>query len=69
MVKIKNRHRLKTKEIKKIQSELQNTFNCKFFDDKSSVETGEFDEIKTIFVNQEPCFIIHENQIFLRYME
>ena len=63
MVKIKNRHRLKTKEIKKIQNELQNTFNCKFFNDKSSVETGEFDEIKTIFINQEPCFIIHENQI------
>jgi len=64
MVKIKNRHRLKKKEIKKILNELRNTFNCKFFDDKSSVEKGKFDETEMIFVNQEPCFIIYENQIF-----
>jgi PUA domain protein len=62
-IKVKNRHRLKTKEIKEIQNKLQNNFGNTFFDVKSSVETGDVDGIQTIFINQEPCFIIHENQI------
>jgi len=62
-IKVKNRHRLKTKEIKEIQNKLQNIFDDIFFDIKSPVETGDVDGIQTIFVNQEPCFIFHENQI------
>ena len=61
MVKIKNRYRLKSKDIKKIKYELQNSFNCDFFSDKSTVEIGEFDEIKIIFIDREPCFIIYDN--------
>lgn len=62
-VKIKNRHRLKTKDIKKFQNELKNTFNSVFFNEKSSVEMGDFEEIKIIFVDGEPCFMFHENKI------
>jgi PUA domain protein len=62
-MKIKNRHRLKTKDIKKIQNELKNAFNYVFFDETSSVETGDFEGIKLIVVESEPCFMFHENTI------
>lgn len=62
-VKIKNRYRLKTKDIKKFQNELKNTFDSVFFNEKSSVETGDFEEIKMIFVDGEPCFMIYKNRI------
>ena len=64
-LKIKNRHRLKLKEIKAIQNELQNTFNKDFFDEKSSIETGDFEGISIIFIDSEPCFIFHDNKIVL----
>ena len=62
-VKIKNRYRLKTKDIKKFQNELKNTFDKNFFNEKSSVETGDFEGMKIIFVDDEPCFMFHENKI------
>lgn len=62
-MKIKNRHRLKSKDIKKFQSELRNTFDLNFFNEKSSVEAGDFEEIKMIFVDGEPCFMFHEDKI------
>ena len=61
--KIKNRHRLKLKDIKKFQNELKDTFNTIFFDKSSIVETGDFEEIKVIFVDNELCFMIYENKI------
>ena len=61
--KIKNRHRLKNKEIKKIQDELQISYNQYFFDEKSTLETGDIEGIKIILVDDTPCFIIHENKI------
>ena len=64
MVKIKNRHRLKSKDIKKLKNELQSIFQIDFFDDNPVVETGEYEGVKTIFVDQEPCFILHEGQTF-----
>lgn len=62
-VKIKNRHRLKSKDIRKLQNELRNTFNSIFFNEKSSVETGDFEGMKIIFVDDEPCFMFHESKI------
>jgi PUA domain protein len=62
-VKIKNRHRLKSKDIRKLQNELRNTFNSIFFNEKSSVETGDFEGMKIIFVDDEPCFMFHEDKI------
>jgi len=61
-VKIKNRYRLKDKEIKKIQNEFKKMFNCEFFDEKS-VETGDIEGMRIIFVDDEPVFMIYENRI------
>jgi len=62
-VKIKNRHRLKARDIKKFQDELKKTFTNDFFDEKSSVETGEFEGQKIVFIDGEPCFMFFENKI------
>jgi len=62
-VKIKNRHRLKARDIKQFQDELKKTFTNDFFNEKSSVETGEFEGQKIIFVDGEPCFMFYENKI------
>jgi PUA domain protein len=62
-MKIKNRHRLKTKDIKKFQNELKNNFDSIFIDLKSLVETGNFDGIEIILIDGEPCFMNYENKI------
>jgi PUA domain protein len=62
-VRIKNRHRIKKREIDEIQNELKKTFNCDFFDKNSIVEIGDINGIKTIFVDDKPCFINYENKI------
>jgi PUA domain protein len=63
-VKIKNRHRLKARDIRKYQNDLKNIFNDIFFDEKSSIETGELKGKNIIFVDGEPCFMSYENKIF-----
>jgi PUA domain protein len=62
-VKIKNRHKLKTKEIRKFEDELKKTFNSIFFNYNSLVETGDFEGISIILIENEPCFMIYENKI------
>jgi len=62
-IKIKNRHRLKNKDIRKLQNELKDIFNAEFFDDKSSVETGECEGIKILFVDGEPSFMFYEGKL------
>ena len=61
--KIKNRHRLKTKDIKNLQDELIFIFKTSFFNEKSSVEIGDYEEYKIIFVDGEPCFIFYNDKI------
>jgi len=61
--KIKNRHRLKTKDIKNFEDELKKKFNSIFFKEHSSVETGDFEEIIIVLIDGEPCFMIYENKI------
>jgi len=61
--KIRNRHCLKRKEVRGIQNKLKETFSCDFFDGETSVETGDVEGIKIIFVDDEPCFMIYENKI------
>jgi PUA domain protein len=63
--KIKNRHRLKSKDIREIQYELEKNFNDKIIDDNSKVEIGDFEDIKLIFIDGNPCFMINESKIFL----
>lgn len=62
-MKIKNRHRLKAKDIKQLQDELKRTFTIDFFNERSSVEKGEFDNQTIILIDGEPCFMFYENKI------
>jgi len=62
-VKIKNRHRLKSKDIRKIQDELRESFGTSFFSEKSSVEIGEYDEWRIILIDDYPCFIFYGDKI------
>ena len=61
--KIKNRHRLKSKEIKDIKDKINKMFKSDFFDERSMVETGELDGIKIILVDNEPSFMFCEDGI------
>jgi len=61
--KIKNRHRLKSKEIKDIQSQINKTFKYDFFNERSMVETGDLEGIKIILVDDEPSFMFYEDRI------
>jgi PUA domain protein len=63
-MKIKNRHRLKSKDIKFFQNDLRNMFESFFIDEKSLVETGDLDGIKIILVDDKPCFMYYKNKIF-----
>ena len=62
-MKIKNRHRLKSKDIGKVLNELQQTFSCSLFDEKSNVETGVIEGTKMVFIDNRPCFFYQDNNI------
>ena len=62
--KIKNRHRLKNKEIKEILDELKQNFSTDFFDVRSSVEIGTIEEFEVILVDGEIDFIRFDDKIF-----
>lgn len=61
---IKNRHNLKTKEIKIFQNQLKSFYEKNFIDKKSLVEIGELEDLRLIFVNNEACFMLYKNKIF-----
>lgn len=63
--KIKNRHRLKGKDIRKIVSEVHNDFNSIILDSKNSFEIGEVEETRFIFVDGAPCFLFHNDKIVI----
>jgi PUA domain protein len=63
-LKIKNRHRLKNKDIRNILNQLQKNFICEFFNEKSSVETGEYEENKIIIVDGQPLFMYQDDNVF-----
>ena len=60
--KIKNRYRLKEKDIKKIIEDLKNEFEDDFFDEKATVETGNFEDKKLLIVNGEPSFLYYHDK-------
>ena len=65
--KIKNRHRLKGKEIKQLIQTLKNRFSSDFFDSSSSVEMGTLEEFKVILVDNDIAFMpINQSRIFLK---
>ncbi len=62
-VKLRNRHRLKKKEIKDILNELKTKFSSDFFDDDSSVEIGNLDQFRVILVDEEIDFMMIEDKV------
>jgi len=62
-IKIKNKHSLKKKEIKKLFSDAKNKFLIDFHDDNFNVETGFIDDIKIIFIDDEPCFMMIDDTL------
>jgi len=62
-LKLRNRHRLKNKEVKDILKELKIYFQSNFFIDKSSFEVGNFDQYMLILVDGEIDFIFIENKV------
>ena len=62
-VKLRNRHRLKNKEIRDILNELKTKFDSDFFDVDSSVEIGNLDQFKVILVDEEIVFMIIEDKV------
>jgi len=62
--RIKNRHRLKAREVKKILFELRNLFGDSFFDVGMVFERGVFDRWNVILVNTEPLLFYKNDKIF-----
>ena len=71
--KIKNRHRLKSKQIREIVETLENEFEGAFFDNNSVVEVGDVEDKRFVFVDGKPvlmyvdkqvCFTIHGIEFF-----
>ncbi len=61
--KVKNRHILKSKDVKELIDKIRENYNNSFFDEKSNVETGDMEEYKIILIENEPVFVVHENKM------
>ena len=61
--KIKNRHRLKSREIKELIRTLKNKYSSDFFDGSSSVETGNLEDYKVIIVDNDVDFMVIKDDI------
>lgn len=64
MGKLRNRHRLKQKDIKLFINRLKDKFDEDFIDINSSVEIGNFDEFDLIVINNEINFMLIAGKIF-----
>ena len=62
-MKVKNRHRLKSKDIKEILNELRNNFDNVFFSEKESVEVADVEDTKLVFIEDIPCFMYVGNKL------
>ena len=60
-VKIKNRHRLKEREVKELITDLRSRFHSDFFNEKVVVDTGTIEEFTVLLVNDDIDFIMHNN--------
>lgn len=62
-LKIKNRHRLKEREVKDLAADLKTRFQGDFFDAKAAVDTGTLEEFTVLLVNDSIDFLIHDNKV------
>lgn len=63
-VKIKNRHRLKEKEVKELVSYLNTSFHGDFFDMDSTVDIGTIEEFTVLLVNDSIDFMMLNDKVF-----
>lgn len=63
-IKIKNKHSLKSKEIKEFFNDVKIKFLVDFYEHNLKVETGFIDGIKIIFIDDDPCFMIIDDTLF-----
>ena len=63
--KIRNRHRLKSKEIRGVVETLEKEFDEVFFDDKATVEIGDVDDTRFIFVDGQAVLMYIEDKLCL----
>jgi PUA domain protein len=64
-VKIKNRHRLKERDVRELLSDLQNRFQGTFFDGKASVDVGTLEEFTVFLVNDSIDFMRYHDSVIL----
>ena len=62
-VKVKNRHRLKEREVKELITDLNTRFHGDFFDEKAAVDIGTVEEFTVLLVNDSIDFIMHNNKV------
>ena len=61
---IKNKHILKRKEIRLLFNHIKNKFLIDINENHIKVESGFFENRKIIFIDEEPCFMIIDGEIF-----
>jgi PUA domain protein len=64
VIKIKNKHSLKKKEIRELISEIRNIFSIDLSVDNFKVDTGFFNDVKIIFFDDVPCFMIIDDILY-----
>jgi PUA-domain protein len=64
MVVIKNRHRLKNKEIKLLVDVLSKSFSHMFFSETDAIETGMVGPQSVVVVNGHVDFMMYESRLF-----
>jgi len=61
-VKIKNRHRLKGREVKELILNIKARFHTDFFDEKATVDVGTLEDFTVLLVNDSIDFVLLDNQ-------
>lgn len=64
-VKIKNRHRLKEREVKELLTDLSTRVHHDFFSEKAAVDIGTVEEFTVLLVNDSIDFMIYYNKVII----
>jgi PUA-domain protein len=62
-VRIKNRHRLKEREVKELANDLKTRFHDDFFDASAIVDVGTLEEFTVVLVDDSIDFMLHDNKL------
>ena len=63
-IKIKNRHRLKKRDIRDLQKQIEDNFNLKI-ELGDTVDSGIIEGSNVIFVDNDPCFTLKDKKIII----